>query len=42
MRGVEAKHVLRKDVDLERVWDVESATGKSVFYVAQQERDEQA
>ena len=28
MRGVEVKHVRRKDVDLEKVWDVESATGK--------------
>jgi len=26
MRGVEVKHVRRKDVDLEKVWDVESAT----------------
>jgi hypothetical protein len=30
MRGVEVKHVRRKDVDLEKVWDVESATGKGV------------
>jgi integrase len=27
MRGVEVKHVRRRDVDLEKVWDVESATG---------------
>ena len=27
MRGVEVKHVRRKDVDLEKVWDVESAAG---------------
>jgi hypothetical protein len=33
MRGVEVKHVRRKDVDLEKVWDVESATGKGVLYV---------
>ena len=30
MRGVEVKHVRRKDVDLEKMWDVESATGKGV------------
>jgi integrase len=33
MRSVEVKHVRRKDIDLERVWDVESATGKGVLYV---------
>jgi hypothetical protein len=33
MRGVEVKHVRRKDVDVEKVWDVESATGKGVLYV---------
>ena len=33
MRVVEVKHVRRKDVDLEKVWDVESATGKGVLYV---------
>jgi hypothetical protein len=33
MRGVEVKHVRRNDVDLEKVWDVESATGKGVLYV---------
>lgn len=33
MRGVEVKHVRRKDVDLEKVWDVESALGKGVLYV---------
>lgn len=33
MRGVEVKHVCRKDVDLEKVRDVESATGKGVLYV---------
>ena len=33
MRGVEVKHVRRRDVDLEKVWDVESATGKGVLYV---------
>jgi prolyl oligopeptidase family protein len=27
------KHVRRKDVDLEKVWDVESATGNGVLYV---------
>jgi integrase len=31
MRGVEVKHVRRKDVDLEKVWDVESATGKRIM-----------
>jgi integrase len=34
MRGVEVKHVRRRDVDLEKVWDVESATGKGVLYVS--------
>lgn len=29
----EVKHLRRKDVDLEKVWDVESATGKGVLYV---------
>jgi hypothetical protein len=33
MRGVEVKYVRRKDVDLKRVRDVESATGKGVLYV---------
>lgn len=33
MRSVEVKHVRRKDVDLEKVWNVESATGKGVLYV---------
>ena len=33
MRSVEVKHVRRKDIDLERVWDVESATGKGALYV---------
>jgi integrase len=33
MRGVEVKHVRRRDIDLEKVWDVESATGKGVLYV---------
>jgi hypothetical protein len=33
MRGVEVKHVRRRDVDLEKVWDVESATGKGVLHV---------
>jgi integrase len=33
MRGVEVKHVRRKDVDLEKVWDIESATGKGVLDV---------
>jgi hypothetical protein len=32
MRGVEVKHLRGKDVDLEKVWDVESATGKGVLY----------
>jgi hypothetical protein len=30
MRGVEVKHVRHKDVDLQKVWDVESATRKDV------------
>ena len=34
MRGVEVKHVRRRDVDLEKVWDVESTTGKGVLYVS--------
>ena len=34
MLGVEVKHVRRRDVDLEKVWDVESATGKGVLYVS--------
>jgi integrase len=33
MRGVELKHVRRKDVDPEKARDVESATGKGVLYV---------
>jgi hypothetical protein len=33
MRGIEVKHVRRKDVDLEKAWDVESTTGKGVLYV---------
>jgi integrase len=33
MRGVEVKHVRRRDVDLEKVWDVESVTGKGVLRV---------
>jgi integrase len=33
MRGVEVKHVRRKDVDLDKVWDIESATGQGVVYV---------
>ena len=33
MRGVEVKHVRCRDVDLEKVWDVESATGMGVLYV---------
>jgi integrase len=31
MRGVEVKHVRRRNIDLEKVWDVESATGKGVL-----------
>ena len=34
MRGVEVKHVRRRDVDLEKVWDLESATGKGVLNVS--------
>jgi integrase len=33
MRGVEVKRVRRRDVDLEKVLEVESATGKGVLYV---------
>ena len=34
MRGVEVKHIRRKDVDLEKVWDVDNtASGKGVIYV---------
>ena len=33
MRGVEVRHVRRKDVDLDKAWDVESAIGKGVLYV---------
>jgi integrase len=43
MRGVEVKHVRRKDVDLEKVWDVESANRqRRALRRAQQERDQQA
>jgi hypothetical protein len=31
MRDVEVKHLRRKDVELEKVWDVESAAGKGVL-----------
>src|ERR1700682_4929600 len=34
MRGVEVKHLRRRDVDLEKVWDIESAKGKGVLYVS--------
>jgi hypothetical protein len=37
MRGVEVKHVRRKDVDLERMWNIESATDKGVLYVGQRQ-----
>ncbi len=40
MRGVEVKHVRRKDVDLEKVWDVESATGKGVLYYVRYSKNE--
>jgi hypothetical protein len=33
MRGVEVKHVRRRDIDLEKVRDVESATSKGVLYI---------
>ncbi len=39
MRGVEVKHVRRRDVDLEKVWDVESATGKGVLYVTKSKNE---
>src|SRR2546421_12261658 len=39
MRGVEVKHVRRRNVDLERIWDVESATGKGVLYVTRSKNE---
>src|SRR2546428_2507552 len=39
MRGVEVKHVRRRNVDLEKVWDVESATGKGVLYVTRSKNE---
>ena len=39
MRGVEVKHVRRRDIDLEKVWDVESATGKGVLYVSRSKNE---
>jgi integrase len=39
MRGVEVRHVRRKDVDFEKVWDVESATGKGVLYVGRSKNE---
>jgi integrase len=39
MRGVEVKHVRRRDVDLEKVWDVESTTGKGVLYVTRSKNE---
>ncbi len=39
MRGVEVKHVRRRDVDLEKVWDVDSATGKGVLYVTRSKNE---
>jgi integrase len=39
MRGVEVKNVRRKDVDLDKVWEVESATGMGVLYVGHSENE---
>jgi integrase len=39
MRGVEVKHVRRRNIDLEKVWDVESATGKAVLYVTRSKNE---
>jgi integrase len=39
MRGVEVKHVRRRDVDLEKVWDVESATGKGILNVTRSKNE---
>jgi integrase len=39
MRGVEVKHVRRRDVDLEKVWDVDSATGKGVLNVTRSKNE---
>ncbi len=39
MRGVEVKHVRRRNIDLEKVWDVESATGKGVLYVTRSKNE---
>jgi integrase len=39
MRGVEVKHVRRRDIDLEKVWDVESTTGKGVLYVTKSKNE---
>jgi hypothetical protein len=39
MRGVEVKDVRRKDIDLEKVWDGESATGKGVLYVGRSKNE---
>src|SRR3954467_10071029 len=39
MRGVEVKDVRRRNIDLEKVWDVESATGKGVLYVTRSKNE---
>jgi integrase len=39
MRGVEVKHVRRRNIDLQKVWDVESATGKGVLYVTRSKNE---
>ena len=33
------KHVRRRDIDLEKAWDVESATGKGVVYVTKSKNE---
>ena len=33
------KHVRRRNIDLEKVWDVESATGKGVLYVTRSKNE---
>lgn len=39
MRGVEVKHVRRRNIDLDKVWDLESATGKGVLYVTRSKNE---
>src|SRR5580765_2538739 len=39
LKHATSKHVRRRNVDLERVWDVESATGKGVLYVTRSKNE---